>query len=561
MIEPRVSQHGVVGGTYRPLEIVQQGESRNGWQGQDTETEQLVYMTESYLPGGLREGTARRTAARILRDSEAMEIACPGKVAKVLDVIEDPGVLWTVAEWIDGTPLDELLRWDGAFDPARAARVGLEILDVLAAAHRAQIIHGDLSPAQVLVGEEGEVTLSGFGLIGSTAALPVTTPAFASPEQARGENAGAASDLWALGAILYALVEGRPPFEDRGNPEATLKAVERLPLRDPENAGPLELVIQGLLRKNWRERLTETVARKALVQVIWADQPASRQEHSLPRVQIAYAAARRASRQWKRRSVIVWGGVAVVLTSGAVVAAAVSGGHIGSSAAGTAPPPAATPSDKPSPSTSSVTARPSDPAGGGNGAAAPPTRDTPPAPPSASASPSISPSPSTSPSPSRTVEEDPLDGFYRYRAPEGFSVYLPKGFERVQTISDGTGAFRAVFGASGDARSLIVTYTDRLRPDPVKVWEKAETDLKRDFSDYERLGDITPVTYHGLKGADMSWLATVDDVRTRTFGRGWLTGTSAGYSLRWTTASKDFTHAANRRALDNFLKTFKEATS
>ena len=549
MIEPRVSPHGVVGGTYRPLEIVQQGESRNGWQGQDTKTEQLVYMTESYLPGGLREGTARRTAARILRDSEAMEIASPGKVTKVLAVIEDPGVLWTVAEWIDGTPLDELLRWDGAFTPARAARIGLEVLDVLAAAHRAQIIHGDLSPAQVLVGEDGEVTLSGFGLIGSTAALPVTTPTFASPEQARGENAGAASDLWALGAILYALVEGRPPFEDRGDPEATLKAVERLPLRDPENAGPLELVIQGLLRKNWRERLTETVARKALVQVIRADQPtaAQEQEHSLPGVQIAYAAARRASRQWKRRSVIVWGGVAVVLASGAVVAAAVSGGDTGSSAAGTAPAPAATPPEKPSPSPSSVTARPSAPAGAGNGAASPPTRDTPPA------------SPSASPSPSRTVEKDPLDGFYRYRAPEGFSVYLPKGFERVQTINDGTGAFRAVFGASGDTRSLVVTYTDRLQPDPVKVWEKAETDLKRDFADFERLGDITPVTYHGFKGADMAWLATVDDVRTRTFGRGWLTGTRAGYSLRWTTASKDFTDAANRRALDNFLKTFKEA--
>lgn len=544
MIEPRVPQPGVVGGTYRPLEIVQQGESRNGWHGQDIETERPVFMTESYLPGGLPEGTARRTAARILRDSEAMEIACPGKVATVIDVVEESGVLWTVAEWIDCTPLDELLRWHGPFTPARAARLGLEILDVLAAAHRAQIIHGDLSPAQVLVGEDGTVTVAGFGLIGSTSALPVTAPTYSSPEQARGESAGTASDLWALGAILYALVEGRPPFVDRGNPGATLKAVERLPLRDPENAGPLDLVIQGLLRKNWRERLTEAVARKALVRVLRNEKPVT-ENGPMPRVQIAYAAARRAGRKWKSRSAVVWVGVAVVLASGAVVAAAVGGGGDSDrSASGAAPAPA--PSVKPSPTPSSITAGPNgDSADEGGGAASPPERTTRP--------------PSPSPSPSRSAEKDPLTGYYRYRAPEGFSVYLPKGFERLQTISDGTNAFRAVFGTSGDRRTLVVTFSERLDPDPVEGWRKAEEDLEAEFPDYRRLGGIAGLTYHRYQGADMVWEATVDDVRSRTFGRGWLTGARAGYSLRWTAPSGDFDDAVNRTALSNFLKTFKEA--
>ncbi|WP_238431271.1 protein kinase domain-containing protein [Streptomyces cavernae] len=548
MIEPRVSQPGVVGGKYRPLEIVQQGESRNSWHGQDIETEQPVYMTESYLPGGLREGTSRRTAARIMRDSEAMEIACPGKVATVIAVVEETGVLWTVAERVEGTPLDELLRWDGPFSPGRAARIGLEILDVLAAAHRAQIIHGDLSPSQVLVSEEGAVTVSGFGLIGATSALPVTTPTFASPEQARGENAGPASDLWALGAILYALVEGRPPFVDRGSPEATLRAVERLPLIDPENAGPLDLVIQGLLRKNWRERLTENVARKALVRVVREhDRAASAQAHSRPRVQHAYAAACRAGQRWKSRSAVVWVGVAVVLASGAVVAAAVGGGgDTGPSAsdAGPSPSPSAPPSTAPP-----VSASPS-----GNNSGRDPVPSDPPR--------TITPPRSTppSPTPSRTAPDNPLDGFYRYRAPEGFSVYLPKGFKRVQTITDGNDSFRAVFGASGDPRTLVVTFAERLKPDPVKVWEKAEQDLKQDFPDYRRLGDIGALRYHGYQGADMEWLATVDDVTSRTFGRGWLTGAREGYSLRWTTPADDFGKAANRRALSNFLETFKEAT-
>lgn len=127
----------------------------------------------------------------------------------------------------------------------RAARIGLDLLEVLEAAHGEGITHGELSPGQVFVRSQGSVVVTGFGLAGATLAPRVSAPSYASPEQARDERIGPAADLWALGAILYTMVEGRPPFRDRDRPAATLKGVDRLPLRAPVRAGPLTPTVQG----------------------------------------------------------------------------------------------------------------------------------------------------------------------------------------------------------------------------------------------------------------------------------------------------------------------------
>ncbi|MFD8420366.1 hypothetical protein [Streptomyces sp. NPDC059668] len=70
------------------------------------------------------------------------------------------------------------------------------------------------------------------------------------------------------------------------------------------------------------------------------------------------------------------------------------------------------------------------------------------------------------------------------------------------------------------------------------------------------MGSIRPVDYRGYQGADMEWLSTSDGVRERTFGRGFLVGDRRGFSLRWTTPADDWDSAANRQALDTFLRTF-----
>ncbi|OIJ84704.1 serine/threonine protein kinase, partial [Streptomyces sp. MUSC 14] len=271
MVEAHVSAHELVAGRYRLLEVFARETNRRWWYAEDVTAEQPRLVSQTVLPADCDADTVRRVTARVVRTSETVRRLCPGRVAVVVDAVVEAGALWTVTEWIDGTPLTELLDHEGSFSPARSARIGLELLDVLQAAHDGGITHGELSPGQVFVPEGGPVVVTGFGLAGATLVPRLTAPSYASPEQARDERIGPAADLWALGALLYTMVEGRPPFRDRGRPEATLKAVDRLPLRTPLRAGPLTQAVQGLLRKNSRERLPRPVTREALTRALDED--------------------------------------------------------------------------------------------------------------------------------------------------------------------------------------------------------------------------------------------------------------------------------------------------
>ncbi|GHC95490.1 hypothetical protein GCM10010313_00490 [Streptomyces violarus] len=535
-----VSTHQLVAGRYRLLEIIQRETNRICWYAEDTgagEVSRPCLVTQIGLPDDPLE-PGRRASARLLRTSENMALLCPGRVARVVDTLEEAGALWTVNEWIDGTPLGELLSEQGTFNYVRAARIGLEMLDVLDAAHAEGITHGELSPGQVFVREDHSVVVTGYGLAGATLAPRLTAPAYASPEQARDERIGPAADLWALGAILYTMVEGRPPFRDRGRPENTLKAVDRLPLRSPVRSGPLTQVVQGLLRKDSRERLTRPVVREALTRALSEDPEAALGSMQAPRLRGAYAAMLPGNPAWSRRTMVAGTALAVVTVAVAVLAATqgLPSSDTGSEAADSpARPPASAASpgestggDSPEPSgTPSPTETPSSPT---------------PTPPSPEPTPSA---PATGLAP----------GFHRYHAPEGFSVALPEGWKRLDTDRQGDLAYRVVFGA--DDRTLAVTYSARVGPDPVAVWrDDVEPNLKQS-GDYERIGGIRATTYQGREAADMEWTADVDGTRVRTFGRGFLLGDSRSFSLRWTTPAADWEDSANEETLRTVLKTFR----
>src|SRR6478752_4028583 len=181
---------------------------------------------------------------------------------------------WIVMELIEGKSLAEVIREDGTLTPRRAAEVGLAILDVLRSAHREGILHRDVKPSNVLISEDGRVVLTDFGIaqvegdpsVTSTGML-VGAPSYISPERARGHKPGPPADLWSLGGLLYASVEGRPPY-DKGSAIATLTAVMTEPVEPPANAGGLEEVIYGLLAKEPDERLDDAGARVLLNAVI-----------------------------------------------------------------------------------------------------------------------------------------------------------------------------------------------------------------------------------------------------------------------------------------------------
>ncbi|MFG2801380.1 serine/threonine protein kinase [Streptomyces pseudovenezuelae] len=540
MVKAHVSTHELVAGRYRPLDVLHRETNRTCWYGEDVGSERPCLLTEIGLPAGTDEETSLRTAAGVVRMSKTMRVLSPGRIAAVVDAVAQDGVLWTVTEPVDGIPLGELLGRQGTFDHVRAARVGLELLEVLEAAHGEGITHGELSPGQVFVHHQGSVVVTGFGLAGATLAPRLSAPSYASPEQARDERIGPAADLWALGAILYTLVEGRPPFRDRDRPAATLKGVDRLPLRAPVRAGPLTPVVQGLLRKSSQERMSRASARSALLRVLDEDPEAALQEEQPRSRRVLHGVAPgRGS-----RLLVAGTALAVVTVAAAVLVVTKALPGSDSSTTGEAPAPSA--------SASASAPAPAPPAPSPSVTAPGNRTDESPRPPS---SPAPTPSPSRSATP--TAGTGLPAGYREYHSPEGFSLALPKGWKPLETSRQEDLAYRVTFGASGDPRTLAVTYSKAVGTDAVAVWRDDVEPGLRDNPGYERLGDIRATSYQGRQAADMQWVEEVDGTRVRTFGRGFLIGEGRGYSLRWTTPAADWNDDANQEALDTFLRTFR----
>lgn len=565
MVKAHVSARELVAGRYLPLEVVHRETNRVVWYADDAATGRPRLLTRIGLPDGSGQNTARRSTTHVVRTHEIMGVLRPGRVATVVDAVEENGTLWTVTEWIDATPLGELLTRHGPMSPGRAARIGLELLDVLQAAHGEGITHGELSPGQVFVPGRGPVVVTGFGLAGATLAPRVTAPSYASPEQARDERLGPAADLWALGAILYTMTEGRPPFRDRGRPEATLKAVDRLPLRPPLRAGPLTRTVQGLLRKDSLERLTHPVVQEALSRV---RTEAGEDDGAGPGTA---EGARRPSGKGRVRRRGPWGGHA--MTAGTALAAvtvtaavlATTGqlpgtATVTSAGSATAPRPSAAPGSPSGDRAGGHGPGPDGSSGSSGASGVPGTSGSSVSPSAAPSSSSSSAAPSAEPSRTAPGASALPAGFHRYTAPEGFSVALPDGWRRLDTVRAAGHAYRVTFGASGDPRALAVTYSERVGPDPVAVWlEDVLPGLLR-LDGFRLIGRVRATAYRDSRAADIEWFAGRGKDRTRTFGRGFLLGGGHGFSLRWTTPAADGTRTAgDRLALRTFLATFRPA--
>jgi hypothetical protein len=253
------------------------------WRADDVLLGRPVAVKEVELPGGPPGADPVAAGGRALREARAAaRLNHPGAVT-LHDVVEADGRLYLVMELVDAPTLRELVERSGPLAPAAAARVGLELLAALDAAHRAGIVHHDVKPANVMVTADGRVKLADFGIAslqddtqrtlgmagaGGGAGDRTMTAAFGSlpyvaPEQAGDRRAGAAADLWALGATLWFAVEGAPPFQ-RPSPAATLAAILRDPPGRPWRAGPLEPVLLALLAKDPAQRPSAAALRRLL---------------------------------------------------------------------------------------------------------------------------------------------------------------------------------------------------------------------------------------------------------------------------------------------------------
>lgn len=509
----------VIGGRYQLDRTIGSGGMGTVWHGIDQLLGREVAVKEVRFPPELGETEQAELRERTLREARATARLSHPNVVTTYDVVEEEGRPYIVMELLPTRSLSTVLREDGALPPERVARIGLEMLSALEVSHRQGIVHRDVKPGNVLLTKEGRAVLTDFG-IATMAGDPALTstgvvlgsPAYMSPERARGRKPGPESDLWSLGATLYAAVEGRPPY-DSDNALGTLTAVISDPVEPPRTGGPLGEAILGLLEKDPGVRMDiprarvlleraaadHTAATVAAPAAVGALDRAGRTQALHPGAAVAAPvpldrpappaytdqgddAAYDEDR--RPRGLLVAALAVALLVIGGLIVFALSSGDD--------PPPAAGPTPKGS-TTQTATEAPTTP---------PPTPQE---------------------TPTQTPPEDGVPAGFTLHADEtGFSVAVPDGWtaqRRSATAVD--------FKDPTSGRYLRVDQTDAPGDDPKKDWEQQEKSVEKRLENYERV-DIEEVDYNGWPAAD--WEFTFGS-NTHVLNRGFVPNENKGYAL------------------------------
>ena len=239
-----------IGGRYRVEREVGRGGMGSVWLAHDERLGRPVAIKRV----GRLPGESLPHLARAMREARSSAALNHPNVVSVYDAVEEGEHLWLVMEYVPGRTLAEIVAAEGGLSPERAARIGAQVADGLAAAHAAGTVHRDVKPGNVLVGDNDVAKISDFGIARTQGddkltqtGLMTGTPAYFAPELARGAEATPASDVWGLGATLYAAVEGHSPYPSQSNPLALMARIahEEPPL--PQSAGPLRRPISEMM--------------------------------------------------------------------------------------------------------------------------------------------------------------------------------------------------------------------------------------------------------------------------------------------------------------------------
>ena len=271
----------LVAGRWTLHTALRRGPAGVSWRATDADGRELA-VEELRLPArpdpaGAQADLWHRVAAEA---RVAASLDHPGLV-RLDDVVVEDGVVYVAGELVDALTLDELTARHGPLPVLRTAQLGLELLDVLEAAHAAGLAHLDLRPANVLVATDGRVRLAGLGLatLRSAPGADQATTAFLAPEQVRGDPPGPATDLWALGALLFLAVEGETPFGADGS-DGTRSAILSDRPRPPELAGSLAPTLTALLTKPAGGRPGIADTRRLLEPLAGRSHPDDRQDEA-----------------------------------------------------------------------------------------------------------------------------------------------------------------------------------------------------------------------------------------------------------------------------------------
>jgi serine/threonine protein kinase len=231
------------------------------WRARDQLLDRDVALKEVQIADSLTEEERATAFQRVLREAKTAARLNHPAVVTVYDVAEDGGRPWIVMQLVDAQSLDQVLATSGPLSPRRAAEMARQLLSALSVAHAAGVMHRDVKPSNVLIGDNDQAVLTDFGIATfqddpklTQTGMVMGSPGFTAPERIRGDDASPASDLWSLGATIYAAVEGHGPFERRGGAMTTMSAIINENAPEAPTAGALGPVIAALLRREPADR-------------------------------------------------------------------------------------------------------------------------------------------------------------------------------------------------------------------------------------------------------------------------------------------------------------------
>jgi Protein kinase domain len=274
-MHPLADSGRVIAGRYRLETPIGRGAMGVVWRARDQLLDRDVAVKEVQIADTLTESERANAYQRTLREAKtAARLNHPG-VVTVYDVAEDEGRPWIVMQLVSALSLDQVLATSGPLSARRTAEVGRQLLAALSAAHAAGVLHRDVKPSNVLLGQDDRAVLTDFGIATfqgdprlTQTGMVMGSPGFTAPERIRGEDATPASDLWSLGATLFAAVEGHGPFEQRGGAVTTMSAIINEEAPPARAAGALGPAIAALLRREPAERPDAITAARMITDVL-----------------------------------------------------------------------------------------------------------------------------------------------------------------------------------------------------------------------------------------------------------------------------------------------------
>jgi eukaryotic-like serine/threonine-protein kinase len=271
---------GLIAGRYRLREILGAGGMGTVWQATDELLGRDVAVKRVRL-GDLSPAEAATARERTMREARIAAALHHPHVVSIFDVVVEDGEPWLVLEFLPSRSLGDVIEERHALPPADVAAIGAQVAAALTAAHAAGIVHRDVKPDNILIARPPAtlpgttaplVKLTDFGIAHAVDAPAITathvltgTPAYFAPETAGGEGTDSRSDMYSLGATLYAAVEGQPPFgHGQDSLFGLLARIARGGAPPPRRAGPLTDLLRRLTADDPATRPTSAEAHHEL---------------------------------------------------------------------------------------------------------------------------------------------------------------------------------------------------------------------------------------------------------------------------------------------------------